>query len=143
VPNSLDAWPIFYNLSAQGNIGEIIKIGANNPKIISLILHFDQFRYLRRALGREVEKHMKVLIPLMVAGCAWAREKAKKAVFISVSLDPFLEDEEERYYNLFLKKEFSAKGFPVFASLEEAIKTLAYLCQWVGKLHNHPAITVN
>jgi hypothetical protein len=143
VPNSLDAWPIFYNLSAQGNIGEIIKIVANDPKISSLILHFDQFRYLRRALGREIEKHMKFLIPLMVGGCAWAWETVKKAIFISVSLDPFLEDEEERYYNLFLKKEFSAKGFPVFASVEEAIKTLAYLCQWVGKLHNHPAITVN
>ncbi|MGC8809577.1 MAG: CoA-binding protein [bacterium] len=143
VSNPLDAWPIFYSLSAKANIAEIIKIVAADQNVSSLILHFDQFRYLRRALGREVEKHMQVLIPLMVEGCVWARERAKKVVFVSVSLDPFLEDEEERYYNLLLKKEFSAKGFPVFASLEEAIKTLAYLCQWTGKLHNHPAITVN
>lgn len=143
IANPLDAWPIFYSLSPQGNIGEIIKIVAADPNISSLILHFDQFRYLRRALGQEVKKHMDLLTPLMLEGCAWAREKEKTPVFLAVSLDPFLEDEEERHYNLLLKKEFAAKGFPVFASLEEAIKTLAYLRQWTNKLHNHPAIAMN
>ncbi len=143
IANPLDAWPIFYSLSPQGNIAEIIKIVAADPNISALILHFDQFRYLRRALGQEVKKHMELLVPLMAEGCAWAREQEKKSVFLAVSLDPFLEDEEERYYNLLLKKEFSAKGLPVFADLEEAIKTLAYLHQWADKLHNHPAIAVN
>ncbi len=143
IANPLDAWPIFYNLSSQGNIGEIIKIVAADPNINALILHFDQFRYLRRALGQDVKKHMETLLPLMVEGCAWAREKERKTIFLSVSLDPFLEDEEERYYNLLLKREFSAQSFPVFASLEEAIKTLAYLGQWASMLHNHAAIAVN
>lgn len=143
IANPLDAWPIFYSLSPQGNIAEIIKIVAADPNINALILHFDQFRYLRRALGQEVKKHMDQLVPLMLEGCAWAREKENISVSLAVSLDPFLEDEAERYYNLLLKKEFSAQDFPVFASLEEAIRTLAYLRQWSEKLHYHPAIAMN
>lgn len=143
IGNPLDAWPIFYSLSPPGNIAQIIRIVAADPNISTLMLHFDQFRYLRRVLGPKVKNHMELLVPLMAEGCAWAREKEKKAIFIAIYLDPFLEDEEERYYNLLLKKEFSNKGFPVFASLEEAIKTLAYLRQWADKLHNHPAIAMN
>lgn len=143
ISNPLDAWPIFYNLSPSGNIAEIIKIVAADQHIHSLILHFDQFRYLRRALGRDVEKHLPPLISFMVEGCKWAREKGKKTVFLSIPLDPFLEDEEDRYYNLLLKKEFAAQGFPVFAYLEEAVKTLAYLSKFAEKLHNHPAVTVD
>lgn len=112
MPNSLDAWPIFYNLSAQGNIGEIIKIGANDPKISSLILHFDQFRYLRRALGREVEKHMKVLIPLMVAGCAWAREKAKKQYPSPFPWTLFWKMKKSAIIICSSKKSFRPKAFP-------------------------------
>lgn len=143
IANPLDAWPIFYNLSSSGNIAEIIKIMGADENIHSLILHFDQFRYLRRALGQSVEKHMAPLIHLMVEGCEYFREKYKKIVLISIALDPFLEDEEERGYNLLIKNTFSAKGFPVFAYLEEAIQTLAYLYKYKSKLHNHPAVAMD
>jgi len=130
IGNPLDAWPIYYNVSSSGNIAEIIRIVASDRNIHSLVFQFDQFRYLRRALGHGVEAHMKVLIDLMVEGCLRARAEEKKPVLVCVSLDPFLEDEEDRIYNLMIKRAFSAHGFPVYQSLEGAAKALASLVQF-------------
>ncbi|MGD0623156.1 MAG: CoA-binding protein [Thermodesulfobacteriota bacterium] len=127
IGNPLDAWPIYYKLSSSGNLADIIQTVASDRNIHSLVFHFDQFRYLRRALGQGVGAHMKVLMDLMVEGCQHAREKEKKPVVISISLDPYLEDEEDRNYNLMIKRAFTAKGFPVYANLEAAIRTLAHL----------------
>jgi acyl-CoA synthetase (NDP forming) len=128
IGNPLDAWPIYYNISSSGNVADIIKIVSSDPNIHSLIFQFDQFRYLRRVLGQKVETHMKQLIDLMVEGCQHSREKEKKPVLITVSLDPYLEDEEERHYNLMIKRAFAAKGFPVYSTLDAAIKALSNLC---------------
>lgn len=133
IGNPLDAWPIFYNVSSSGNVAEIIRVICADRQIQSLIFHFDQFRYLRRVLGGAVEDHMSRLIDLMVEGCRQAREEEKKPVLISVSLDPYLEDEEERHYNLLLKKAFAAAGFPVYASLDAAIRTISQMCKFAGR----------
>ncbi|MDH4266791.1 MAG: CoA-binding protein [Deltaproteobacteria bacterium] len=127
IGNPLDAWPIYYNVSSGGNIADIIKIVSSDRNIHSLVFQFDQFRYLRRALGQGVESHMKLLIDFMVKGCEHARAKEKKPVLICVSLDPYLEDEEDRNYNLMIKTAFTAQGFPVYANLDAAIKTLSHL----------------
>jgi len=137
IGNPLDAWPIYYNLSASGNIADIIRIVASDRNSHSLVFQFDQFRYLRRALGRGVEAHMKALIDLMVEGCQDAREKERKPVMICVSLDPYLEDEEDRRYNLMIKNAFSEKKFPVYPSLEAAAKTLSHLYKF--GLHRLPS----
>jgi len=73
---------------------------------------------------------MKALIGLMVEGCEHAREKEKKPVMICVSLDPYLEDEEDRHYNLLIKRAFSGKKFPVYANLDAAVKALSHLYQF-------------
>lgn len=130
IGNPLDAWPIYYNVSSSGNIASIIRIVASDRNIHSLVFQFDQFRYLRRALGHGIEDHMKMLIDLMVEGCLFAREKEKKPVMICVSLNPYLEDEEDRKYTLMIKRAFSAQGFPVFPSLDGAVKALSFLCQF-------------
>ena len=130
IGNPLDAWPIYYNVSTSGNIADIIRTVASDRNIHSLVFQFDQFRYLRRALGKGVEAHMKVLIGLMVGGCLHAREKEKKPTLICVTLDPYLEDDEDRTYNLMIKRAFSEKGFPVYPSLEGAVKTLSHLCNF-------------
>lgn len=130
IGNPLDAWPIYYNLSSTGNLADIIKVVSSDRKIHSLVLQFDQFRYLRRALGRQVGGHMDRLIPLMVEGCREVREKEKKPVLIAVSLDPYLEDEEDRHYNLLMKKAFAKEGFPVYANLDAAIKALSQLIKF-------------
>ncbi len=127
IGNPLDAWPIYYNVSSSGNIADIIRIVASDRNIHSLVFQFDQFRYLRRALGHGVEGHMRILIDLMVEGCLRARAEEKKPVVVCVSLDPFLEDEEDRNCNLMIKRAFSAHGFPVYPSLEGAVKALSSL----------------
>jgi acyl-CoA synthetase (NDP forming) len=127
IGNPIDAWPIYYNVSTPGNIADIIRIVAADRNIHSLVFQFDQFRYLRRAMGRGVEAHMKALIDLMMEGCEHARVKERKPVLICVSLDPYLEDEEDRHYNLLIKRAFSEKKFPVYPNLDAAVKTLSHL----------------
>jgi acyl-CoA synthetase (NDP forming) len=127
IANPLDAWPIYYNVSSSGNLADIIRIVSSDRSIHALAFQFDQFRYLRRILGEGVEAHMERLIDLMVEGCRHARENEGKTVVISIPLDPYLEDEEERRFNLMIKKAFTAKGFPVYSNLEGSIRTLSNL----------------
>jgi acyl-CoA synthetase (NDP forming) len=138
IGNPLDAWPIYYNVSSSGNIADIVRTVASDRNIHSLVFQFDQFRYLRRALGHGVEAHMGVLIDLMVEGCLRAREKEKKPVMICVSLDPYLEDEEDRNYNLMIKRAFSAQGFPVYANLDGAVRALASLHRFAQRRSPSP-----
>jgi len=130
IGNPLDAWPIYYNVGPSGNISEIIGVVAADCHIQTLIFQFDQYRYLRRILGQGVKSHLQRLVELMVAGCEQARQKEGKPILITVSLDPYLEDEEERYYNLLLKRTFAAKGFPVYSTLDAAVKAAANLCRY-------------
>jgi acyl-CoA synthetase (NDP forming) len=130
IGNPLDAWPIYYSISPSGNMADIIEIVSSDRNIHSLVFQFDQFRYLRRVLGRKVETHMTQLIDLMVEGCQHTREKEKKPVFVTVSLDPYLEDEEDRHYNLMIKRAFAARGFPVYSNMDAAIKALSNLCKF-------------
>jgi acyl-CoA synthetase (NDP forming) len=130
IGNPLDAWPIYYSISPSGNMADIIEIVSSDQNIHSLVFQFDQFRYLRRILGKKVEAHMKQLIELMVEGCQRSREKEKKPVFVTVSLDPYLEDEEDRHYNLMIKRAFAARGFPVYSNMDAAIKALSNLCKF-------------
>ncbi len=129
IGNPLDAWPIYYNISDKGNIAEIIRLVAADPNVDTVVFQFDQFRYLRRVI-KDIDAHMERLITLMVEGCDEARRKERKPVLATVSLDPYLEDEEDRHYNLWLKKDFAAKGIPVYATLDATVKTLANLCRY-------------
>jgi len=106
--------------------------------IHSLIFQFDQFRYLRRALGQGVKAHMEVLTDLMVEGCLHAREQENKPVMVCVSLETYLEDQEDREYNLRIKRAFSGKGFPVYSNLDAAVKTLSHLYKFRHGLHPSP-----
>ncbi len=54
-------------------------------------------------------------------------KKMPGCLIISSTPDPYLEDEEDRNYNLMIKRAFTAKGFPVYANLEATIKTLSHL----------------
>ena len=130
IGNPLDAWPIYYNVSPSGNMADIIQIVSSDQNTHSLVFQFDQFRYLRRILRQKIEAHMKRLIELMVEGCERSREKQKKPVLVTVSLDPYLEDEEDRYYNLMIKRAFAARGFPVYSSLDATIRVLSNLCRF-------------
>jgi acyl-CoA synthetase (NDP forming) len=130
IGNPLDAWPIYYNVAPTGNIADIIRCVAADRNIHSLVFQFDQFRYLRRVFGEKIKAHMERLIELMAEGFRHVREKEKKPVLVAIVLDPYLEDEEDRYYELLLKRTFAAEGFPVYANLDGAVKAVARLCQY-------------
>lgn len=142
IGNPLDAWPIFYNIAPTGNVADIIEIVAADESIDSVVFQFDQFRYLRRIVGAEVGNHMTRLIELMVEGCARVRDKIGKPVLAAVCLDAYLEDDEDRHYNIALKKAFEEQRFPVFSSLEGAMKALAVLCAYRER-HSLQRATMN
>ncbi|MCK9275020.1 MAG: CoA-binding protein [Syntrophales bacterium] len=136
IHNPLDAWPIYYNVGPENNISDIIQTVASDRSIHTVVFQFDQFRYFRRILGKDVEVHMKRLLSLMIEGCVKARQKEGKPVMIVISLDPYLEDDEDRCYNLMLKNSFTAAGFPVYPALDAAIKAAANLCRYHENLRH-------
>jgi acyl-CoA synthetase (NDP forming) len=138
IGNPLDAWPIFYSIDQKGNIADIIKIVASDRTIHSILFQFDQFRYLRRVLGAGIGAHMDRLIQLMVEGCVYARDREHKPVMVTVSLDPFLEDEEDRHFNLLIKRAFAARGFPVYSDLDGAVTAIANLYKYSHNRKQHP-----
>ncbi len=127
IGNPLDAWPIFYNTSREGNLAEILKTVSGDGNIHSLVFQFDQFRYLRRVLGPAAEAHLEKVIQFLIEGFEYVRDKQEKPVVVTVSLDPYLEDEQDRNMNLRIKKALVERGFPVFSNLESAVKAVANL----------------
>jgi acyl-CoA synthetase (NDP forming) len=127
IGNPLDAWPIFYNTSAEGNLAHIIRTVSGDRNIHALVFQFDQFRYLRRVLGPVAGAHTEKLTRLMIEGFEHARDREKKPVAVAVSLEPYLDDEEDRNINLRMKKALTEKGFPVYPTLEGAVKAVADL----------------
>ena len=133
IGNPLDAWPIFYKVfQKEGGLADIIKLVASDENIDSLVFMFDQFRYIRRARKHEAFDHMKLLIDMMIEGSIYCREVLGKPVFLSVSLDPFLEDDEDRKGNLMLKQAFEQNHFPVYASSDVTIRALARLFKYAA-----------
>ena len=126
VNNPLDAWPIFYNvLGTTGTLGDAIKALSHDKNIDSIILHFDEVRYLRQVLGEGFEDFLNRLVKIMVQGCIYARNEMGKTVMICVSLDAYSEDEADRRYHMQVKKAFEHERFPVYPALGAAIKALS------------------
>jgi hypothetical protein len=57
---------------------------------------------------------MNLVIQMMLEGSRYCRDIMGKPCCSGVSLDPFLEDEEDRKGNLLLKNAFEQNGFPVY-----------------------------
>ncbi len=134
INNPLDAWPIFYNTpGTTGTLADAIKAISHDKNINSIILHFDEVRYLRYALGEAFEDLLKELTRTMVQGCKYARDEMGKTVMICVSLDAYSEDEEDRMYHLLVKKAFELEQFPVYPALGAAIKALSNLYKYTAK----------
>ncbi len=131
INNPLDAWPIFYNTpGTTGTLADAIKAISHDKNINSIILHFDEVRYLRYALGEAFEDLLNELTRIMVQGCKYARDEMGKTIMICVSLDAYSEDEEDRMYHLLVKKAFELERFPVYPALGAAIKALSNLYKY-------------
>jgi acyl-CoA synthetase (NDP forming) len=131
ISNPLDAWPIFYNVpGTTGTLADAIKILSRDKHINSIVLHFDEIRYLRHVLGQAFEDFLKELVEIMVQGCRYARDEMGKTVVICVSLDAYSEDEVDRRYHLLAKKAFESQRFPVYPALDASIKALSNLYRY-------------
>jgi acetyltransferase len=128
INNPLDAWPIFYSVpGTTGTLADAIKTLSRDKNIHSIVLHFDEVRYLRQVLGQGFEDFLEELVESMVQGCRYARDEMGKTVMVCVSLDAYSEDEEDRRYHLLAKKAFERDQFPVYPALGASIKALASL----------------
>jgi acyl-CoA synthetase (NDP forming) len=131
INNPLDAWPIFYNVPAKrGTLGDAIKILSRDKNINSIVLHFNEVRYLRHVFGEATENFLKELVRIMVEGCRYARDEMGKTVMICISLDAYSEDEVDRRYHFLAKKAFENEQFPVYPTLGASIKALANLYRY-------------
>ena len=137
INNPLDAWPIYYNTpGTRGTLADAIKILSHDNKINSIVLHFDEVRYLRHMFGEATENFLKELIEIMVQGCKYARDEMGKTVIICVALDAYSEDEEDRRYHFLAKRVFENERFPVYSSLGASIKALSNLYRYKARCYN-------
>ena len=131
INNPLDAWPIFYNMpGTTGTLGDAIKTLSRDQNIHSIVLHFDEVRYLRHVFGQATEDFLKELVRIMIQGCKYARDEKGKTIMVCVSLDAYSEDEKDREYHLLAKKAFEAEQFPVYPALGASIKALSNLYRY-------------
>ncbi len=137
IGNPLDAWPIFYKIfQKEGGLADIVKTVASDDNIDSLVIMFDQFRYIRRVRKDEALDHMKKVIEMLLEGSDYCRQVLGKPVFLAASLDPFLEDEVDRNANLMLKRAFEQKNYPVYPTADSTVRSLAKLliyARWSGQ----------
>ena len=137
INNPLDAWPIFYNMpGTTGTLADAIKTLSRDKNIHSIVLHFDEVRYLRLVFREATENFLKELVKIMVQGCRYARDEMGKTIMICVSLDAYSEDEEDRRYHLLAKKAFESERFPVYPALGASIKALSYVYRYKARYHN-------
>jgi acyl-CoA synthetase (NDP forming) len=138
INNPLDAWPIFYNMSGTaGTLADAIKTLSHDKNINSIVVHFDEVRYLRLVLGEATENFLKELVKIMVQGCRYARDERGKTIMICVSLDAYSEDEKDRMYHLLAKKAFESEQFPVYPALGASIKALSNLYRYTAQRRTH------
>ncbi len=129
--NPLDAWPIYYNMpGGKGTLEDAIKILSRDRNIHSIVLHFDEVRYLRNVLGEATEGFLKELVQIMVKGCKYARDEMGKTVMVCVALDAYSEDERDREYHFLAKRAFEGERFPVYAALGASIRALSNLYRY-------------
>ncbi len=131
INNPLDAWPIFYNVyGTTATLADAIRCVSRGKNIHSIVLHFDEVRYLRQVLGQATENFLKELVKIMVEGCRYARDEMGKTVVICVSLDAYSEDEVDRTYHLLAKEAFESEQFPVYPALGASIRALSNLYRY-------------
>ena len=127
IGNPLDAWPVYYKVQDEGGLADIIKIIAADSNVDTLVIQFDQFRYIRRILRQGAVNHVEVLTSVILKGAKKVRSALGKPVLFSIILDPFLDDEDERKACLLMKAAFEREGFPVFSALDVAMRSVSRL----------------
>jgi len=109
---------------------------SHDKNIHSIVLDFGGVGYLRRELGDTFEDYLQEFIGIVVEGCRYARDEMGKTVMICISLDVYLEDEENRRAHLLAKRVFESERFSVYPSLGASIKALSNLYKYKARCSN-------
>jgi len=139
VGNPLDTWQLFYKYGEnEKSLKDVFRIIASEKDVHSILLQFDVIRFMISMWGDKVEERLKVVADRILEGCLYARDEKGKLVIISIFQDPYSENELERKLSMALKKRCEAEGFPVFPTLNEAVRTVSNIYSYTqirrGKL---------
>jgi acyl-CoA synthetase (NDP forming) len=133
VGNPLDAWQVFYRFEENdSSILNTFKIIADEKDIHSLILQFDQVRFMVNMWGDKFEERFEGIAKKVIAGCRYVRDEKGKPILISMGLDPYAQNGKERTHVLDFKQRCEKEGIPIMPSLHETVRTVANLYKYVN-----------
>ncbi len=131
IGNPLDAWQLFYKYSEEeATLKDVFRIVSEESEVHSIIVQFDVIKFMLNIWRDEFDKFFGGVADRLLEGCRYARDKKRKPVFLSMFLDPYLDVDLERKYNLAFKRRCESEGFPVFPTLRDAVRT-------VGRIHDY------
>jgi acetyltransferase len=132
IGNPLDTWQLFYKYGEnEKSLKDVFRIVAAEQDVHSIILQFDVIRFMIGMWGDKVEERLKVVADRILEGCLYARDEKGKPVIISMFLDTYTENEQERKLSIDFKRRCEAEGFPVYPSLNSAVKTVANMYRYI------------
>ena len=132
IGNPLDAWQLFYKYGDnEKSLKDVFRIAAAEKDVHSIILQFDVIRFMVGMWGDKVEERCKIVTDRILEGCRIARDEKSKLVIISMFLDPYTENEQERKLSIDFKRRCEAESFPVYPSLNSAVKTVANMYRYI------------
>jgi acyl-CoA synthetase (NDP forming) len=131
VGNPLDAWPLFYRFEgSEGTMADALRIISGETNIHSIIVQYDVLKYMVARWGKEFLERFDKVASRLFDGLRYARDDAGKLVLVSLTSDPYSDNEIERKYMLAFKKRCESEGFPVYPSLKDAVKTVANMYRY-------------
>jgi acyl-CoA synthetase (NDP forming) len=131
VGNPLDAWQLFYKYGEnEKSLKDVFRIVAAEQDVHSIILQFDVIRFMTGMWGDKVEERLKIIAGRILEGCLYARDEKGKLVIISMFLDAYTENEAERKHSVAFKRMCESEGFPVFPSLNAAVRTVSNIYRY-------------
>jgi acyl-CoA synthetase (NDP forming) len=126
IGNPLDAWQLFYKYGEnERSLKDVFRIVAGEQDIHSIILQFDVIRFMIDMWGDKVEERLKVITDRILEGCLYARDEKGKLMIISMFMDTYTENELERKLSIAFKGRCESEGFPVFPSLNAAVRAVS------------------
>lgn len=132
IGNPLDSWQLFYRHSGEGRLSDVLRIVAGEKQIHSIILQFDIIKFMTMMWGNGTEEKLRAIAEDFLVGCRFARDEAGRMVIITVAIDAYTDNEAERRMTLLAKKMCEDAGFPVAASLREAIRAVSYMYKYAA-----------
>jgi hypothetical protein len=125
IGNPLDAWQMFYKYSdEEATLKDVLRIVSEEGEVHSIIVQFDVIKFMLNIWRDDFDRYFAGVADMLLEGCRYARDKKRKPVFLSMFLDPYLDVDLERKYNLAFKRRCESEGFPVFPSLGDAVRTM-------------------